>query len=295
MTFQHQPVLVDAVVEMMALSQGRRVADCCAGLGGHACEFLSRIGPDGFLLGTDLDAGAIEVAEGRLRAYGVRYELVHANYTQIPRLLAERRIPNVHAVFMDLGVCSCHFDQPRRGFSVWHPGPLDMRMDSRQALSAAEIVNQWPRERITQLLWDYADERQAGRIASAIVERRRSAPIATTRQLAALVEQVKGKSRRGIHAATKCFMAIRMAVNRELENLSEFLSAAPGILAPDGALVVLTYHSKEDKLVKTAFRDGHKSGVYSAVTRKPIVPSPEEMAANPRSRSAKLRRAVRAL
>ena len=285
--------MTSALLGVLNLRPGHSVVDCCIGLGGHASEFLSRIGPDGFLLGTDLDAGAIAAAEVRLKPYGVRCELVHANYTQIPRLLSERGIQHVHAVFMDLGVCSSHFDQPARGFSVWHEGPLDMRMDRQQSLSAAQIVNQWPREQIARLLWEYADERQADRIADAIVQRRRSAAITTTRQLAALVEQVKGRSRRGIHAATKCFMAIRVAVNRELESLAEFLNVAPTILAPGGVLAVLTYHSKEDKLVKTAFRDGLKQGLYSDATRKPIVPSSEEMAANPRSRSAKLRRALR--
>ena len=293
MTYDHKPVLAEKVVEAMGLKPGDRVVDCCVGFGGHASLFLQTIRPDGFLLGTDLDAEAIRTASDRLKAHGVRYELVRANYTQIPDLLAERGIESVEGVFTDLGVCSLHFDKGQRGFSVWHEGSLDMRLDAEQTLTAAQIVNQWSREQLELLLRDYGDERQAGRIAEAIVERRRSATIQTTRQLAVLIEQVKGRSRRGIHAGTKSFMALRMATNRELENLAALLDALPRVLAPGGSFVCLTYHSKEDKLVKDALRAGRRSGLYSDLTRKPITPSPEEIETNPRARSAKLRRAVR--
>ncbi len=293
MTYEHKPVLAERAVEAMGLEPGDRVVDCCLGFGGHASLFLQAVRPSGFLLGTDLDAEAIKLAEDRLRAHGVRFELVRANYTQIPDLLAERGIENVEGVFTDLGVCSLHFDKAQRGFAVWHEGRLDMRLHVEQTLTAAQIINEWSREQLEQLLREYGDERQAARIAEAITERRRSAAIQTTRQLATLVEQVKGRSRRGIHAATKCFMALRMATNRELENLTALLDAVPGILAPGGSFVCLTYHSKEDKLVKDAFRAGKKEGLYSDVTRKPITPSPEEIETNPRARSAKLRCAVR--
>jgi len=293
MTYDHQPVMAEKAVETMGLKPGDRVVDCCVGLGGHASLFLQTIRPNGFLLGTDLDAGAIEVASGRLKAHGARYELVHANYTQIPDLLAARGIDKVEAIFTDLGACSVHFDRAGRGFSLWHEGSLDMRWDVEQTLTAAQIVNQWSLARLEQLFRDYGDERQASQIAEAIVERRRATPIRTTRQLAVLIEQVKGRAKRGIHAGTKCFMALRMATNRELENLTTLLEAAPGILAPGGSFVCITYHSKEDKLVKDAFRTGRKEGLYSDVTRKPIAPSPREIQANPRARSAKLRRAIR--
>ena len=293
MTYEHKPVLAERAVEAMGLEPGDRVVDCGLGFGGHASLFLQAVRPSGFLLGTDLDAEAIKLAEDRLRAHGVRFELVRANYTQIPDLLAERGIENVEGVFTDLGVCSLHFDKAQRGFAVWHEGRLDMRLHVEQTLTAAQIINEWSREQLEQLLREYGDERQAARIAEAITERRRSAAIQTTRQLATLVEQVKGRSRRGIHAATKCFMALRMATNRELENLTALLDAVPGILAPGGSFVCLTYHSKEDKLVKDAFRAGKKEGLYSDVTRKPITPSPEEIETNPRARSAKLRCAVR--
>ncbi len=294
MNFQHEPVAADTVVELMGLTPGAKVVDCCVGFAGHARRFLAAIAPDGYLLGTDLDPAALERAEAVLGPLGVPFDLEQANYTEAPRLLAERGIETVQAVFLDLGVCSLHFDAGARGFSAKQDGPLDMRFDTTAATTAADIVNQWSRDDLARLFWDYGDERQARAIAQAIVERRRSASIATTRQLATICERVKGKSRQGIHAGTKVMMALRMQVNHELENLASILDAAPSLLAPGGVLLAISYHSKEDKLVKEAMRDGVKRGLYSDATRKPIVPSPAEVAANPRSRSAKIRRAIRA-
>lgn len=293
MECQHEPVAADTVVGLMGLVPGAVVVDCCVGFGGHARRLLAEIAPGGFLLGTDLDESALERADALLRPCGVRYELVRANYTQVPTLLAERGIHGAQGLLLDLGVCSQHFDRAERGFSVWHDAPLDMRMDRSQPLTAADIVNTWPGDTLAQLFRDYGDERQAAAIARAIVERRRASPILTTRQLAETVEHVKGRSRQRIHAGTKVFMAVRMQVNLEIENLVEILRSAPDVLAPGGCCVVISYHSKEDRLVKAAFREGLQCGTYSDVTRKPIVPSPAEIAANPRSRSAKLRRAVR--
>ncbi len=294
MNYCHEPVAASAVVELMRLRPGAVVVDCCVGFGGHARLFLQAITPGGFLLGTDVDQEALKRADVVLKPLGGRYELVRANYAQARSLLAERGVVAADAVFLDLGVCSLHFDEARRGFSVWKDGPLDMRMDPDAEETAADIVNQWAEEDLARLFWEVGDERRSRAIARAIVERRRSAPIVTTRQLAALVEQVKGKSRQGIHAATKVFMALRIQVNRELDNLASILADAPAMLNPDGRIVVISYHSKEDFLVKNAFRSGLKSGEYSEASRKPISPSSEEMRANPRSRSARIRYAVKA-
>lgn len=294
MDYPHEPVLLAEVLEALNLRPGDRVVDGCLGLAGYACAFLDRIRPDGFLLGTDLDQELIAQARARLSERGGRFELVHSNYADLPEVLARLQIERVAAVGLDLGVCSQHFDLGPRGFSVWRDGPLDMRFDRGQELTAATIVNHWPQERIAHILWDCGEERQARRIARAIVARRRAGPLTTTGQLAALVEQVKGRSRKGAHAAVKTFQGLRVTVNAELENLERFLEAAPDILAPGGRVAVIGYHSKEDRLVKTAFRRGRQQGLYAEVTRKPIVPSPEEVAANPRARSAKLRCAVRA-
>jgi len=294
MDYQHEPVAVEEVMGLMALGPGATVVDCCVGFGGHASRFLAETAPNGFLLGTDLDAAALDTARERLSPFGGRFELVRANYTQIPELMRERDIPSAQAVFLDLGVCSLHFDRDDRGFSVHRDGPLDMRMGRGQTLTAETIVNEWTAEQLAQIFHDYGDERRARDIAQAIVTRRRASRLTSTLQLAALVEQIKGRSKHGVHAATHVFQALRVSVNRELENLASILSSAPHILAPGGSFVVISYHSKEDRLVKESFRSARKEGLYSDVTRKPVVPSPQTVAANPRSRSAKIRRAVRA-
>lgn len=271
---------------------GAVVVDATVGLGGHAEHILERIGPAGRLIGLDRDEQALGIARQRLARFGDRAALVHGHFGELEKVLEGLGVREIQGALFDLGVSSLQLEEPERGFSFAREGPLDMRMDPAQPVTAAEIVNRAPERELREILCSYGEERWAGRIARAIVRKR---PLATTTQLAEVVRgAVPGGARHGrIDAATRTFQAIRIAVNSEMDLLPLGLEQAVRVLGAGGRIVVLSYHSLEDRIVKLTFREQARAGVLEIITRKPLRPSSEEVARNPRSRSARLRVAKR--
>jgi 16S rRNA (cytosine1402-N4)-methyltransferase len=283
----HASVLLAESLELLAVRPGGSYVDGTVGLGGHAAAILERSGPDGRLLGLDRDAEVLEQARERLRPFGERARLVHADYREIPRLLAGHR---ADGVLLDLGTSSVQLDTPERGFSFRSDGPLDMRMDRSGGPTAADVVNRASEPELADLIYRFGEERSSRRIARAIVAARRRGRIRTTAELAAIVRGAAGRSRRpGLDPATRTFQAFRIHVNRELEGLGAALAAIAEGLAPRGRLAVIAFHSLEDREVKRTFRALGAGGRFTLLTRRPIRPGPGELGANPRSRSARLR------
>lgn len=267
--------------------------DATVGLGGHAEALLAVLGPRGRLIGLDRDEEALEIARRRLQRFGGRAMLIHGDFGRLAELLEQKGVAQIDAALFDLGVSALQLETPQRGFSFLREGPLDMRMDPSQGKTAAELINRASQRELMEILRDYGQERWANRISRAIVRRR---PLSTTSQLAALVRSVvpgasHGRSR--IDPATRTFQAIRIAVNRELDQLAQGLKQAVNLTRAGGRIAVLAYHSLEDRIVKVVFREAAQTGSLSIVTRKPIRPSPEEVSRNARSRSACLRIAER--
>jgi len=287
----HASVLLAESLEILAVKPGGLYVDGTVGLGGHAAAILERSGPGGRLVGLDRDAEVLERARERLLPFGARARLLHADYREIPRLLGGER-PD--GVLLDLGVSSVQLDEPERGFSFRLEGPLDMRMDRSGGETAAEVVNRASEPDLADLIYRFGEERASRRIARAIVAARRQARIRTTAELAAIVRRAAGRSRRpGLDPATRTFQALRIHVNRELEGLGRALFDAAECLAPRGRLAVIAFHSLEDREVKRAFRELGRGG-FTVLTRRPLRPAAGEIAANPRSRSARLRGLERA-
>jgi len=260
--------------------------DATVGTGGHAVEIARRL-TTGQLLAIDRDPQALEVARERLKPYGERVLLVHAEFSAIGELQGEMKMPLFNGVLADLGVSTLELDSPERGFSFRWAGPLDMRMNPDRPLTADEIVNQWSENELADLLYQKAEERDSRRIARAIV---RARPIRDTEHLATVVAGVhKARGRQKLQPATKTFLALRIAVNREEEELEQFLSRTPATLSFRGRWVVLTYHSLEDRPVKRTFQRLEREGSFRVLTRRVIRPSEEEIRSNPRARSAKMR------
>jgi 16S rRNA (cytosine1402-N4)-methyltransferase len=301
---QHIPVMYAEVLEALAIAPGKAFIDATVGLGGHAAGILERSGPDGLLMGLDADPRAQELARARLAPYGARVSMVQGRHDDLGRLARQHGFAQVHGVLLDLGVSSLQLDDAGRGFSFREDGPLDMRMGPDRTLTAAEIVNTWEEEDLAHVIYTYGEERYSRRIARAICARR---PFRTTQPLADLIAQVLGR-REKIHPATRTFQALRIAVNDELGSLERVLPQARDLLAPGGRLVVIAFHSLEDRIVKqfiqSEARDcvcpprapvcvcGHRA-TLRAITKKPLRPSEAEIASNPRSRSARLRVAER--
>lgn len=281
----HEPVMVGEVLRFLAPGPGKLVVDATVGTGGHAEAILER-GAE--LLGIDRDPWALEVARRRLARFGGRCRLVRGNYRHLERILGEQGIGEVDGVLFDLGMSSFQLGDPGRGFSFLREGPLDMRMDPSQPLTAHEIVNRWPEREIARILREYGEERYARRIARAIV---RARPLRTTTELASLVARCYPPGRHRIHPATRTFQALRIAVNDELAALREGLLAAIRVLRPGGVVVVISFHSLEDRIVKRTFRQRWIADEVEILTKKPLTPSPEEVGRNPRARSARLRAA----
>jgi 16S rRNA (cytosine1402-N4)-methyltransferase len=282
----HTPVLAEEAVRWLRVEPGGTYLDATAGLGGHAEEIAKRL-TTGRLIGLDRDERALEIARERLKDYGERVMLVQADFSTIDEVAREMKLPPVQGILADLGVSSLQLDTAERGFSFRFEGPLDMRMGSEMAVTAGEIVNETAEGELANLLYRLGEERDSRRIARAIV---RARPIRSTEHLATVVAGVRtSRGRQKLHPATKTFLALRIAVNRELEELGQFLDRAPATLAPGGRWVVLSYHSLEDRMVKQQFRRLSTEGVMEVLTRKVIRPSDEEIAVNPRARSAKMR------
>lgn len=282
----HTPVLVDAVVRWLRIRPEGTYIDATVGTGGHALEIARRLST-GRLVGIDRDARALDVARERLRAYERKVILVHSNFARIEEIARGLKLPPVDGVLADLGVSSLQLDSPERGFAFRWAGPLDMRMDADEVTTAAEIVNYWPEQHLADLLYRFGEERDSRRIARAIV---RARPIRDTAHLATVVAGArKARGRQKLHPATKTFLALRIAVNREMEELEQFLNRTPATLSPGARWVLISYHSLEDRQVKHAFQRYAQEGTLKILSKKVVQPEAAEVRANPRARSAKLR------
>jgi 16S rRNA (cytosine1402-N4)-methyltransferase len=286
----HQPVLLSETMELLRVRAGGLYVDGTLGLAGHACEILRRSAPDGRLVAFDRDAETMERARETLAPFGERVRLVHADWRDLPRVLGAER-PD--GILLDLGVSSVQLDTAERGFSFQQDGPLDMRMDRSQGASAADVVNRTPETELADLIYRYGEERASRRIARAIVRTRERRHFQTTGELAAVVRSAAGRARRpGLDPATLTFQALRIHVNGELEHLGDALLSLADTLAPGGRMAVIAFHSLEDREVKQSFRAASTSG-FTLLTKKPQGASPDEVRANPRSRSARLRAIAR--
>jgi len=292
MEYYHTPVLLEEVIELLRCGPGGIFIDATVGEGGHAAAILERTGPAGLLVGIDQDPEAIRAAAEKLAPFGTRVKLYEASFRRLGELVTEYA-GKVDGVLFDLGVSSRQLDQVERGFTYKEDAPLDMRMSPALRRTAADLVNDLPERELANIIYRYGEERWGSRIARFIVEARRRRPITSTAELVEIIKAAipAGARRTGPHPAKRTFQALRIAVNDELGALKEGLGQAVTVLRPGGRLAVISFHSLEDRLVKETFRElGEKgSGILRTVTKKPVLPRAEEIAANPRARSAKLR------
>ena len=293
----HLPVLVEPVLELLDPRPGQCLVDCTIGPGGHAKILAERLGSEGRLIGIDLDEGNVVLARKGLADAPAQCQVLQGNFAELDAILRGCEVARVDRILADLGLSSNQLDDPARGFSFLGDGSLDMRMDRREALSAVEVVNRSTERELADLIYQNSQERFSRRIAKRICQARRAGRIRSTRRLAEVVAsavQVDPGSRKSkIHPATRTFLALRIAVNGELENLRSLLREAPKWLAQGGRIGVISFHSVEDREVKLDFKRRAQQGLYSIVTKRPVIAGPAERADNPRSRSAKLRVAER--
>ena len=288
----HEPVLLDEVLTHLNPQRGQVFVDCTLGRAGHSSAIAERLGESGVLIGLDADPRNLTYAKTRLESAPCTVRLFHANFAELEDVLAEANTPLVHGIIADLGISTNQLFDPDYGLSFAQEMSLDMRLDPRIRRTAADIVNSTREDDLANILFDLAQERFSRRIARKIAEARRQAPITTTERLADLVRSAipsRGGAPDKIDPATRTFMALRMAVNREVENLEALLTQAPRRLRPGGRLAVISFHSTEDRIVKQAFRSAEQTGLLAIVTKRPLAPTDDEVARNPRSRSAKLR------
>lgn len=291
--FQHKPVLLDEIIGFILPKPGGIYLDATVGSGGHAERILEDASPSGRLIGIDIDPVMLEIARKRLSRFGERCLLVEANYTQLKEILHMNLINKVDGIIFDIGVSTEHFKDPKRGFSFTRNGPLDMRFSPNIRIKAEEIINRWKPLDLINILYKYGEERRAKSIVKHIIEERKRKRISTTGELAELVVRAIGAKRTGrIHPATRTFQALRIAVNDELNNLETTLPVAIDMLKHGGRICVISFHSLEDRVVKQTFRFLSGSKIQQ-ITKKPIIPTREEIVNNPRARSAKLRVAER--
>ncbi len=302
----HTPVLLTETLDLLNLEANKHVIDCTLGLGGHAEAILERIGPKGKLMGFDQDERNLKEARKRLKKFEKQVTFIHSNFEHLAEFSSKHDF-QPDAILLDLGLSSPHIDDPERGFAFSKEGPLDMRFDERQTLTAERVVNGYKEKDLADIIFHYGEERKSRLIARVIVQARKKSPIKTTTQLADVIKAaIRSKGR--IHPATQTFQALRIYVNRELEVLEEVLEQALKLLKKGGRLVVISYHSLEDRMVKNFFRDQTRNCICPKelpicqcnfhkklyiLTRKPIIPDGIEVSHNPRSRSAKLRAAER--
>jgi 16S rRNA (cytosine1402-N4)-methyltransferase len=288
----HDPVMLAEVIRLLNPVAGQTFVDCTLGRGGHATAIAQRLGPDGLLLGLDADPRNLNYAAERLNNSPCPVRLFHANFADLPEVLERVGGASVDGILADLGISTNQLFDSEYGLSFDRDMPLDMRIDPQTPKNAADLVNSWPEQRLAQVLYELAQERFARRIARNIVEARRISPIKNTEALAELVRSAvprRGGAPSRIDPATRTFLALRMAVNGEMENLAALLEHGPPTLAPGGCMAVISFQSTEDRAVKQAFRLLEQAGSVKLLTKKPLSPTPEEIARNPRSRSAKLR------
>jgi len=284
----HVSVLAEEVVDLLITDKKGTYVDATLGMGGHTARLLAALPPEGSVLGIDWDPEMAGVAANKLKPFGDRVKIAQGNFANIDEIIAREGISSLSGALFDLGISSLHLDKPSRGFSLKHDGPLDMRINPDNPLTAYTIINQWPFEQIEHLI-RVCGERHSRRIARAILEDRRIKPLDTTAELSALIERVAPARGEKIHPATKTFLALRVAVNYEFDNLTRGIQKVLPLLKPGARIGIITFHSLEDRIVKETFRIMAKMGGWELVTRKPVKPSDEEIAANKRARSAKLR------
>jgi 16S rRNA (cytosine1402-N4)-methyltransferase len=286
----HVPVLLKEAIDFLAIQRGGTYIDATVGLGGHSSEIARRLSAQGHLIGFDKDPAALEIAQERLSGIENKpaFTLIHGSFAE----LSERCQANsADGILADLGVSSLQLNNAARGFSFQAEGPLDMRMNTQSGRTAEQVVNHIDERELADVIYEFGEERRSRRIARAIV---RSRPIRTTAQLAEIVSAAaRSMKHERIHPATRTFQALRIFVNRELDDLRELVNTAPRILKPGGRLVIISFHSLEDRIVKDAMREGAKQGHYELLVKKPVTATAEEIDRNPRSRSAKMRAAKR--
>jgi 16S rRNA (cytosine1402-N4)-methyltransferase len=294
-TERHAPVLFQEAIDLLRVRPGATVVDCTLGLAGHAAGIAKLLGAEGHLIGFDRDPEALALAKEKLvrvceelGSQAPKVTLVGEAFSSAPRHLQPA---SVDGLLADFGVSSLQLDEAGRGFSFMTDGPLDMRMDTRSGPTAAQVVNEANERELADLIYEYGEERRSRRIARAIV---RGRPVTTTGQLARLVTSAaRPMKQERINPATRTFQALRIHVNRELDEIRSLLEAAPGLLKPSARLAVISFHSLEDRIVKDSLREGARQGIWEILTRKPVTAGEEELERNPRSRSAKLRAAER--
>ena len=297
----HRPVLYQETIQYLTAKHAKRFLDCTAGAGGHSEGLLCESSPDSELIALDLDPTAIALSQERLKPFGNRAKVIKASYLEAPQVLQAQEWNGVDGILMDLGVSSMQFDQAERGFSFRFDAPLDMRFDPHKGQSAADLVNSLSESDLAQIIWEYGEEKFSRRIAKAIVQAR---PLYTTFELADLVRKAVGKTREQQDQATRTFQALRIAVNDELNVISQAIPSLIELLKTKGRIAIISFHSLEDRIIKNVFRQasldcicppeklicdcGHQATV-KVLTKRPITASEDELHTNPRSRSAKLR------
>ncbi len=304
--FSHYSVLLNECIESLRIRDGYTYVDCTTGGGGHSLEIAKRLGPNSRLLCFDRDGDAIEAARRRLAEYEHKITFIRENFSQLGDVLREMKVTNLGGVLADLGCSSYQFDTPARGFSYQHDAPLDMRMDKNASLDAYTVVNSYSEEQIKQILWKYGEEKFAPKIAARIVKERQKERISSTGRLVEIIRASLPAAARegGHHPAKRTFQAIRIEVNGELDAIEPTIRAAVSHMVPGGRCAFISFQSLEDRIIKETFKDlasgcecpkdfpvcvcGKKPKI-EIITKKPILPSAEELAVNPRSRSAKLR------
>lgn len=306
MNFQHRSVLLQECIDHLKIKSNGVYVDGTLGGGGHSKEIIKQLDEKGLLIGIDQDKNAIQAASEKLRDSKCQIKLVHDNFQNIEGILTNLGIDAIDGLLLDLGVSSHQLDEAERGFSYMHNAELDMRMDIRKSLSAKEVVNQYSKEKLSKILWEYGEEKWAKRIAEFIVDERKNGEIETTFQLVDIIKKAipKGARREGGHPAKRTFQAIRIEVNQELEIIEETIKTAVSYLRHGGRICIITFHSLEDRIVKNTFKSLNNPCVcpphfpvckcnrkkqIDIITRKPILPTKMEIEENNRSRSAKLR------
>jgi 16S rRNA (cytosine1402-N4)-methyltransferase len=282
----HTPVMVKESLELLSIEKGEVIVDCTIGEGGHSIEFMKHVGPEGFLIGIDLDSAVLNKCFDRLSLIGSNFKLFHENFKYIFDIVSGIGIHKVDKIFADLGMSSFQLSRGEYGFSFRENGPLDLRMNKETNFSAMDVVNQFSEKDISSILWLYGEERFSRRIARKIIEKRKTGKLKTTLDLANLISAIYPIHNRKIHPATKTFQALRIYVNGELENLHELLCNSEKILRPGGIIGIISYHSLEDRIVKNYFKANDN---FRQLTKKPIKPTQEELRENRRARSAKMR------
>ncbi|MDP2922046.1 MAG: 16S rRNA (cytosine(1402)-N(4))-methyltransferase RsmH [Candidatus Omnitrophota bacterium] len=289
--YSHNPVLLKETIDFLGLAPGQIIVDATIGGAGHSFEILKKITPGGMLVGIDSDEETLRLASERLRPFEGSFKLINKNFRYLREILKSIGVEKSHGIIFDLGISSIQMESWQRGFSIKNDGPLDMRMDRSQSITAKDLVNGLSERELSEILRDLGEERFHKRIARGIIEARRKKEISTTSELTEVIlgslPYINNKYK--IHPATRSFQAIRIKVNDELGSVSEALAQLPEIIEKSGRACVISFHSLEDRIAKNTFKEFKASGVFNILTKKPVIAGEDELAVNPRSRSAKLR------